>query len=325
MTNPPVTVNNLNKEFKSPIKAEGFIGTIKTLVKPNYKTISAVNNVSFQINAGEFVGFLGPNGAGKTTTIKMLAGILKPTSGELAVLDQEPFKRTPEMLSQIALVMGNRQQLWWDLPAWDSFIVLREIYNISHSDFKERSEYLIEELNLTDKINTQVRKLSLGERMKCELVAALLHNPKLVFLDEPTIGLDLTSQRNLRTFLKSYNQRTKSTILLTSHYMQDVEELCQRIIIINKGTKVYDGDLTSLKSKYANVRRLNLTFTEPVPEQALSQLGIIISHSPTEAVLEIPATETAKTTSLALNTLPISDIKLAETEVEEVIERAFES
>lgn len=322
---PVIRVEGLSKTFKSPVKKEGFGGTIRGLLKPEYKEVTAVDHVSFEVGSGEFVGFLGPNGAGKTTTIKMLSGILFPTGGEGEVLGYTPFDRRPEMLRQIALVMGNRQQLWWDLPAWESFVVLREVYGVDEASFKQRLDELIDQLNLADKVQTQVRKLSLGERMKCELVAALLHNPRVVFLDEPTIGLDLVSQRNIRAFLKNYNKTTGATVLLTSHYMQDVEELCPRVVIINHGRKVYDGALAELTSQYADFKRLNLVLSEPVSRETWEPYGEVVEEDAGRVVLEIRASDVASITAKVLSDFPVQDLSIADTEVEEVIEKAFES
>ncbi len=320
----PVVVNELTKEFKTPIKNPGFVGTVKGLLRPTYNTITAVDKVSFTIEQGEFVGFLGPNGAGKTTTIKILSGILYPTGGQALVYGHNPFDRKPEMLRRIAIVMGNRQQLWWDLPAWESFVVLREIYGVSDADFKLRLDQLVDGLNLADKLQTQVRKLSLGERMKCELVAALLHSPQVVFLDEPTIGLDLLSQKNIRAFLREYNQTTGATVILTSHYMQDVEELCKRVVIINHGRKVYDGELAQLTAEYASHRRLNLTLSESFDPAAFEPYGHVIESTESTLILEIPTAEVSAVTAKVLSAFPIQDLSIVETEVEDVIQRVFE-
>ncbi|MFN3963474.1 MAG: ATP-binding cassette domain-containing protein, partial [Fimbriimonadaceae bacterium] len=240
---------------------------------------------------------VGVNGSGKTTTIKMLTGILYPTSGTVRVLGETPFERKSELLRQIALVMGNRQQLWWDLPARESFAVLKEVYDVPAATFKKRVDRLIADLDLSDKVDTQVRKLSLGERMKCELVAALLHGPRVVFLDEPTIGLDVISQQRIRQFLKEFNEEEGCTVVLTSHYMQDVEELCERVVVINHGRQVFDGTLTDLRSQYSPERRLRVTFTESPETHQLPARAQVLERNAAQWVLSLPADAVAPITS----------------------------
>ncbi|MCU0315032.1 MAG: ATP-binding cassette domain-containing protein [Fimbriimonadaceae bacterium] len=320
-----VSVESLSKEFRLAVKEPGAQGIIKGLFRPRHKTVQAVTDITFSIQPGEIVGFLGPNGAGKTTTIKMLSGILFPTSGKATVLGYTPFDRKPEMLRQIALVMGNRQQLWWDLPAWDSFVVLREVYDVDKKKFKRRVDHLVESLGLTDKVQTQVRKLSLGERMKCELVAALIHSPRVLFLDEPTIGLDLVSQKRIREFLREFNREEECTILLTSHYMQDVEELCERVIIINHGALVYDGTLQALTLAFSQHKSVQITLTEPVPSDTLAQYGTVLSLDGNVAILEMAREELAVRTGLLLANLPVVDISVPDTDVEDVITKVFTS
>lgn len=319
---PAVKVDNLCKTFSVPKKKPGIAGTFRALLSRDHTLVEAVKNISFEIEEGEVVGFLGPNGAGKTTTLKMLSGILFPTSGEAQVLGYRPFDRNPKMLSQISLVMGNRQQLWWDLPAWDSFVVLRELYDVSKADFDKRIEYLLEVLQLEKLIHTQVRKLSLGERMKCELVAALIHSPKVIFLDEPTIGLDVVSQKRIRDFLFELNRTEKNTILLTSHYMQDIQELCRRVIVIDHGTLIYQGTLDSLTEKFSDVKQLRLTFEEePLPD--LSNYGQIVEQSDLSLVLAVPRTATATVISAILNSHSVQDIAIEDVSAEEVIRNLF--
>ena len=318
-----IDVQGLTKSFISNVKQPGFLGTMKSLIRPDKKTTDAVKDISFQIDQGEIVGFLGPNGAGKTTTIKMLTGILFPTGGEARVLGYKPFDRHPEMLRQIALVMGNRQQLWWDLPAWDSFVVLRELYDIDSALFKTRLDRLVEALGLGDHLHTQVRKLSLGERMKCELVAALLHSPRVIFLDEPTIGLDVVSQRRIRKFLQDVNAEEKCSIVLTSHYMQDVEELCERVIIIDHGKLVYDGTLSRLTAESGDVRKLQFTFQTSVPRQELEAYGPIADWSEDSVTFDLPHDQVAVVTAELLAKHPIVDISVSDVDVEDVITRLF--
>ncbi len=226
-------------------------GSVKSLVKREHFDVPAVKSVSFDIEEGELIGFIGPNGAGKTTTLKMLSGLIYPSGGEVSVLGYKPFDRKKEFLRQISLVMGQKNQLWWDLPPMDTFLLNKEIYEISDIDFKERVEELSDLLDVKDILQVQVRKLSLGQRMKCELMAALMHQPKILFLDEPTIGLDVVVQQRLRHFITEYNKKHKATIILTSHYMQDVKQLCDRVIVINYGGLIYDGRLSDLTTKYA--------------------------------------------------------------------------
>jgi len=317
-----IEVENLSKVYSTTKKQPGLMGSAKALFTREKTLVEAVKEVSFELEEGEVVGFLGPNGAGKTTTLKMLSGILCPSSGIAKVLGFKPFDRRPEMLRQIALVMGNRQQLWWDLPAWDSFVVLRELYDVSKTDFDQRVEYLIDVLQLKDKVNTQVRKLSLGERMKCELVAALLHSPRVVFLDEPTIGLDVVSQKRIRDFLREFNQREKCTILLTSHYMQDVQELCKRVIVIDHGSMIFKGTLQELTGRYAETRRLRLTFDgDTIPE--LTEYGEIVEQGDFSVVLSIPRAQIAMVTGQILQKFQVQDIAVEDVSADEVIRDLF--
>jgi ABC-2 type transport system ATP-binding protein len=320
---PVIETIDLAKTYVSNKKQPGIWGGIKALFSRQKVYVEAVKGITLSVEQGELVGFLGPNGAGKTTTLKMLTGILYPTSGEARVLGYEPFERNPAMLRQISLVMGNKNQLWWDLPAWDSFVVLRELYDVDHAAFTERVDYLVEALQLTDKIHQQVRKLSLGERMKCELVAALLHAPKVVFLDEPTIGLDLVSQKRIRDFLLDLNRREGSTIILTSHYMQDVEEVCDRVVVIDHGTLIFDGTLDSLTAAYSDSKRLRLTFENGVPAEALASFGEIVESEEGSVVLAIPSARTAAITGEILQRFPVSDVAIEAVSVEEVVRNLF--
>ncbi|MBS1720779.1 MAG: ATP-binding cassette domain-containing protein [Armatimonadetes bacterium] len=317
-----VETHDLCKTYVSVKKEPGIKGALKGLFTRAKVETQAVQSVNLSIEQGELVGFLGPNGAGKTTTLKMLSGILHPTSGEAKVLGFTPKDRNPQMLRQMSLVMGNKNQLWWDLPAADSFAVLKELYEVDDARYKKRLAQLIEVLDLGDKVNTQVRKMSLGERMKCELVAALLHAPKVVYLDEPTIGLDVVSQKRIRDFLRELHQEDGSTILLTSHYMQDVEELCDRVIIIDQGKKVFDGRLQTLKDDYSDSRRLTLSFSESV-DQDWSAYGRVVESSPEQVVLEIPRQDAAQIVGKALQELPVADVSIQDIDVEDVVRRLF--
>lgn len=320
---PAIETHDLAKTYVSHKKAPGVKGALKGLFTKEKVEVKAVQGVNLSIEQGELVGFLGPNGAGKTTTLKMLSGILYPTSGEAKVLGYTPHHRKPEMLRQISLVMGNKMQLWWDLPAWDSFLVLKELYEVSDAQFKSRTDRLIDALDLTEKVNTQVRKLSLGERMKCELVAALLHSPRVVFLDEPTIGLDVVSQKRIREFLKELHREDNCTILLTSHYMQDVQELCDRVIVIDHGTQVFGGQLEELAERYSDTRRLRLAFGSEVAPEDLARFGTVIEAEPLLAVIEVPRKEATQVTAAVLQNLPVSDMSIQEVDIEDVIRQLF--
>jgi ABC-2 type transport system ATP-binding protein len=301
------------------------LGSLRSLVRPERVETHAVKGVDLRIERGELIGFLGPNGAGKTTTLKMLSGILFPTSGQSLVLGYVPHRRDPQMLRQISLVMGNKQQLWWDLPAWDSFLVLKELYEVDDAQFKRRVDRLVEALDLGDKVRSQVRKMSLGERMKCELVAALLHNPQIVFLDEPTIGLDVVSQKRIRDFLKEFHAEEGCTILLTSHYMQDVQELCDRVIVIDHGAIVFEGTLDYLSAKFSDSRRLKLTLSEPVDSVDLAKFGKLIEQTDSQVTFEVLRSETAAVTGALLQALPVIDVAIEEVDIEEVIRDLFTS
>jgi len=318
-----VETRDLCKTFVSVKKAPGVLGSLKGLVSREKVLLEAVKNVDLTVEQGELVGFLGPNGAGKTTTLKMLTGILYPTSGSAAVLGYTPHKRSPDMLRQIALVMGNKMQLWWDLSAWDGFLVLSELYEVDRATFKKRLDHLADCLQLTDKLYTQVRKLSLGERMKCELIAALLHHPRVVFLDEPTIGLDVVSQKRIRDFLKEWHKEEGCTILLTSHYMQDVQELCDRVIVIDHGSIVFEGTLDALSRRFSDTRRLRLTFERIVDRADLAAYGNVVECPGETAILDVPRASVAAITGAVLQNLPVSDVAIEEVDIEEVVRSLF--
>jgi len=246
-----IQVKNLNKEFKVHKKEAGFWGSVSSLFNRQYITKFALKDFSLDVEEGEIIGLIGANGAGKTTLTKVLSGIIHPTSGAVSVLGFNPWDRKNEYRRQMAVIMGQKAQLWWDLPAMDGFLLLREIYQIPKKEFEESIDYLANYLDVKDQLNIQVRRLSLGERMKVELMAALLHKPKVIFLDEPTIGLDITAQKAIRSFLKTYRKEHNATMILTSHYMDDIEELCNRIVILRDGKKVYDGEISTIQNQYA--------------------------------------------------------------------------
>lgn len=320
---PIISVNHLSKTYEYYKKQAGLWNSVKSLFHREKLFTKAVDDISFSIEEGEIVGFLGPNGAGKTTTLKMLSGILYPTEGDAQVLGFTPWKRQRQFQKQFALVMGQKNQLWWDLPAMESFILNKEIYEVPEKDFRKTLDELSELLEIKHLLDVQVRKLSLGERMKCELVAALLHSPKVLFLDEPTIGLDVVSQNNIRQFLNAYNKKKKTTIILTSHYMEDVEALCKRVIIINHGTMIYDGSLDELIDKHVDSKVLEITFTEPVANAVLKKLGTIKEHTANRVVLEVPKANVKKVAVKILTDLPVDDLLINEPDVDDVIRKVF--
>src|SRR5246500_2199747 len=258
-----IAAENLSKVYRTYKKREGLIGALKGLFTRQYDEIAAAKNVSFQIEEGEFVGFLGPNGAGKTTVLKMLAGLLVPTSGTARVLGYLPWERKAPFKRQFSLVLGQKNSLWWDLPARESLELNRAIYEIDHNRFRRVVDELVDLLDVRDKLNVMVRELSLGERMKMELIAALIHDPKVLFLDEPTVGLDVISQKNVRDFLLHYNEQERVSTILTSHYMQDIEKLCRRVIVIDHGQVFFDGEFAEIIEKFAGYKLLQFTFLEP--------------------------------------------------------------
>lgn len=303
---PVITVDHLTKSYQTQKKREGLAGSLRDLVNPIYEEKIAVNDISFTIEPGELVGFIGPNGAGKTTTLKTLSGLLYPTSGSVSVLGHNPWDRKDVFLRSISLVMGQKNQLWWDLPASESFALNRDIYNIPEKLYKSNLNMLVEMLDLGSVLDVQVRKLSLGQRMKAELVAALLHDPKVLFLDEPTIGLDVTMQSQVRKFIKSYNETHDGAIMLTSHYMADVVELCKRVIIISEGAILYDGNLSGVISKFSSHKIVE-----------------VILEDGTTKNYKVPRSKIAERTSKLLKDLPIADINIKEVAIEEIIQHVF--
>ncbi|KKP80391.1 MAG: hypothetical protein A2271_04920 [Candidatus Moranbacteria bacterium RIFOXYA12_FULL_35_19] len=319
-----IAVKNLSKIYFSSKKEPGILAGIKNLFNPDILEIKAVEDINFEIEEGEFVGFLGPNGAGKTTTLKMLSGIIKPTSGSMSVMGFDPWEKKNEYKRQFALLMGQKNQLWWDLPVMESFLLNKEIYDIPDDQFERTLDELSELLDIKKILNIQVRKLSLGERMKCELVASLLHSPKVLFLDEPTIGLDVVAQKNIRDFLKKYNQEKKTTIILTSHYMEDIEKLCKRIIIINQEI-FYDGLLSDLIEKYAKNKILQITFNDPVEEKDIKKFGLDYKFNPIEVSFKLPREEVKeKAREILSSNLPVDDIMIDEVEAQSIIRNIFQ-
>ena len=318
-----IQLSHLKKYYQVHQKEPGFMGSLRSLVHRKYQTVKAVDDISFSIAEGELVGFIGPNGAGKTTTLKCLSGLLYPTSGTVSVLDFTPFDRKNAYLKQIALVMGQKNQLWWDLPAQETFLLNKEIYEIEDVQYKKTLRDLVELLDVEVLLKVQVRKLSLGERMKMELIAALIHSPKVLFLDEPTIGLDVVMQKNMRDFIRSYNELKKSTILLTSHYMEDVKQLAQRVIIIDHGKILYDGKLEALVKKFAKHKVLSIVLDEYVPPDKLEAVGELVEYNFPKAVIRVPRSASNVAAAQLLEKFPVDDLNIEEPDIEDIIRDVF--
>jgi ABC-2 type transport system ATP-binding protein len=285
----------------------------------------AVSSISFDIAEGEVVGFLGPNGAGKSTTLKMLSGILYPSGGTMEVLGFNPEKRQKEFKKQFGIIMGQKDQLVRDLTPMDNFLLFKEFCEVSNEDFKQIFDELVNLLGINDILDIQVRKLSLGQRMKCEIVAALIHNPKVLLLDEPTIGLDVVAQKNIRDFIKKYNRLKKTTIMLTSHYMDDIKELCERVIIINHGKIIYDGKLSELISTYAKDKIIKVTATDPVAQSDLESFGIVEDYQEIRASIRVPREKVKEVAArLISSSLPIDDILIDEMPIDDIIRAIFQ-
>ena len=322
--NPVIEVKNLCKTYEYVEKKPGLKNSFLNLFRAEKKRKEAVKDISLKIEEGELIGFLGPNGAGKTTTLKMLSGILTPTSGQVSVLGYEPIKRQKEYQMQFAFVMGQKMQLWWDLPAMESFLLNKKIYEVSDEDFEKNLNEMIKLLDVGEIINKQVRQLSLGERMKCELIAALLHNPKVLFLDEPTIGLDVVAQKKIRDFIKKYNKERKTTIILTSHYMEDIAQLCQRIVIIDFGKIIYDGQLEDLISKYATSKKITIYFEQEISRRQVEEFGKVVEFEPTKVCFEVPRSEVKNVTGKILaSDFEVGDLEIDEEDIENIIRHIF--
>lgn len=323
---PAIETRNLSKVYRVYRKEAGLWGAVKGLAHRRYDEVRAASDVSFSIEEGEFVGFLGPNGAGKTTVLKMLSGLLNPSSGETRVLGYTPWERKDEFKRQFSLLLGQKNSLWWDLPARESLELNRAIYGIDKRKYNEIVGGLSELLEVNDKLNIMVRELSLGERMKMELIAALLHSPRVLFLDEPTIGLDVGSAQKVREFLKHYNADHRIVTMLTSHYMQDIEELCHRVIIIDHGRIFFDGPLQQVIDRFSKEKIVHFTFEESAPTpRDFSGLGEITTETPQSVQLKVPRQHVAETCRAVLAQHRVTDINVQEIPIEEVIRRMFES
>jgi viologen exporter family transport system ATP-binding protein len=316
-----VHVSELTKVFKVPEREAGLRAAAKSLFHRETRDVRAVNAVSFEIGPGEVVGFLGPNGAGKTTTLKMLSGLLFPTSGEARVLGHVPSRREKDYLRQMTLVMGNRNQLQWDLPAMDSFELNRAIYRLTREDFVAIRDEMIELLDIGDLVRKPVRQLSLGERMKVEVVGSLLHRPQVLFLDEPTIGLDVTMQKRIRGFISEYNRRYGATVLLTSHYMADVVALCRRVIVIHHGRIMFDGNLSALSDRFAAYKTIEVALADGSSQ--LDSYGDVLERDGDRVKLRVPKADTPRIAALLLSEQQVVDLTIEDPPIEDVIELVF--
>ena len=328
MTKPIITVTNLTKVYRVPERSPGLKASLQTLVKPQYQDVEAVIDVNFSIASGEMVALIGPNGAGKTTTLKMLSGLLYPTHGKAVVAGFTPWDREPEYLQRISMVMGNRSAMNWDIPPLDSFRVLSKIYKVPQKQYERTLEELITLLDMEALLKKPVRNLSLGERMKCELVGGLLYQPDVLFLDEPTLGLDVAMQRRLRIFLKKYNKEHEVTVILTSHYMADVSALCERVMLIHHGKLIFDGALQTLAEKLAPFKLAKLQFnTPPIDLEGFLAQYPKVEQLPSENgqyVLRIPRAAVPKVTSELLSSMPVADLTIEDPPIEAVIDQVYE-
>ncbi len=328
-----IDVKNVSKHFKKVVKEPGFKGSVKSLFHKKEEIVKAVDDISFTVEEGEILGFIGPNGAGKSTAIKMLTGILTPTSGEIVINGQVPYKNRKKYVKEIGVVFGQRTQLWWDLPLSETFTVLKEIYQIEDKAFKERMDFLNQVLDLDDFITSPVRTLSLGQRMRADIAASMIHNPKVLFLDEPTIGLDVVVKDNIRKAIAEINKNEKTTIILTTHDLSDIELLCKRIVMIDKGKKVYDGDLDAMKEKYGKMREIhiNLKAREDIEKLAFQEkfgltgddLEIKVDGKKAVVKFNSSKAQVSEMLSYILGTITVKDISVSEADIEEIIRRLY--
>ena len=319
-----IEVRELRKEYKVHRRQPGLGASIRSLFRRRYEPVRAVDGISFSVGPGERVGFLGPNGAGKTTTLKVLSGLLHPSAGDVRVAGFVPSRRETAFLKSITLVMGQKQQLLWDLPPSETFALNRAIYEIPRPEFATRMRELVDLLDLGGVVDKPTRQLSLGERMKCELAASLVHRPRVLFLDEPTIGLDVTMQATVREFIRSYNERHGATVVLTSHYMDDVLALCPRVVVIDKGRLIYDGDLRQLSREIRPDKRVVVRLGQPVPEAELSRFGAVVSQADGQAVYRVPGDQVASVVGRLLSSLPVTDLTVEEPPLEEIMSELFQ-
>jgi ABC-2 type transport system ATP-binding protein len=321
VSSPEIDVAGLRKTFVVPVREAGLRAAVRGLVRRRHRQVEAVAGASFSIEAGEVVGFLGPNGAGKTTTLKMLSGLLFPTAGEASVLGHVPWRRERDFLRQIALVMGNRNQLQWDIPALDSYEMYRAIYRLPEASFRRTRDELVELLELGELVRKPVRNLSLGERMKAELIGVLLHRPRVLFLDEPTIGLDVTSQKRVRGFVAEYNRRHGATVLLTSHYMADVLALCRRVIVVHHGHILFDGDLGALTARFSPSKTISATLAEPLADPGA--YGELVGGDGLRVVLKVDRSDASVVAARLLADHQVTDLTIEDPPIEDVIDRVF--
>ena len=324
MSRPPhIQVSGLSKHFRVSRREAGLRAAIRAVFRREWDTVRAVEAVSFRVSAGERVALLGPNGAGKTTTLKLLAGLLSPTAGELTIAGHTPGARQAAFLRSIALVMGQKRQLSWDLPALDTFELNRVVYGVSHSDYRQRLDEMVELLDLGHVVTRPVRQLSLGERMKCELVAALLHRPKIIFLDEPTLGMDVTMQLKIRHFIRDYNERYGATIILTSHYMGDVAALCSRVLLIADGELRFDGDIDDLVKSVRPVKRVSVTIPDKRHRVGMSEYGMVVKREE-RVVLDVERGKVSDVIAHLLSREGVRDLEVTDPPLEEVLREVFE-
>lgn len=320
-----IKVEKISKIYEISKKEEGIKGSLKSLVRPTKEKIIAVNDVSFSIEAGKTVGLIGSNGAGKTTLLKMMSGLIYPSEGNIEIMNMSPWKRSKEFKKNLSFILGQKQQLWWDLPAIESFNLNKEIYQLNENEYRLFVNEMVDVLNVGHVLSTPVRNLSLGERMKMEIIAGLLHRPKLIFLDEPTIGLDTISQKNIMEFLKEYNRKYGCTILLTSHYMRDIERLCEDVIVINKGEILYDGKLSELKKKGSQNKILTVTFESKVDEEVIKKFGGLFQDNGYSAIFKVNRSNMVQFMEMVLSAFHIEDINIADEPFEEIIEKLLKN
>ena len=318
-----IRVRNLVKHYQVADREGGLRASLRSVVRRRHRIVRAVDDITFDMQPGEIVGFLGPNGAGKTTALKLLSGLLQPTAGEATVLDFTPWERRREFLSAITLIMGQRQQLYWDLPAMDTFLVNKAVFGLRDAAYQESLDLLVDLLDLDSLLTKPVRQLSLGERMKAELAAGLLHRPRVLFLDEPTIGLDVTMQQRIRDFVMRYNATTGATILLTSHYMADVKALAERVVVIDRGKLLYDGLLTGLIDRYAPHKTITLHLERPIDRADVSAYGEVVAADDVQIQLRTDKAKAAAVTARLLAELPVTDLSVEDPPLEYVIDQVF--